>query len=87
MEFNKQTVKALLGVVCGGIAFAAALLHLDVVAGAAGWLLGILSPLLLGCAIALMRLSKIKVLRHRLYPQCPHADAGALPVSPCKKGQ
>ena len=37
MEFNKQTVKALLGVVCGGIAFAAALLHLDVVAGAAGW--------------------------------------------------
>ena len=52
MEFNKQTVKALLGVVCGGIAFAAALLHLDVVAGAAGWLLGILSPLLLGCAIA-----------------------------------
>lgn len=34
MEFNKQTVKALLGVVCGGIAFAAALLHLDVVAGA-----------------------------------------------------
>ena len=29
MEFNKQTVKALLGVVCGGIAFAAALLHLD----------------------------------------------------------
>ena len=24
MEFNKQTVKALLGVVCGGIAFAAA---------------------------------------------------------------
>ena len=50
MEFNKQTVKALLGVVCGGIAFAAALLHLDVVAGAAGWLLGILSPLLLGCA-------------------------------------
>ena len=41
MEFNKQTVKALLGVVCGGIAFAPALLHLDVVAGAAGWLLGI----------------------------------------------
>ena len=57
MEFNKQTVKALLGVVCGGIAFAAALLHLDVVAGAAGWLLGILSPLLLGCAIAFISMS------------------------------
>ena len=74
MEFNKQTVKALLGVVCGGIAFAAALLHLDVVAGAAGWLLGILSPLLLGCAIAFIL-------------NVPHAGAGALPVSPCKKGQ
>ena len=52
MEFNRQTVKALLGIVCGGIAFAAALLHLHALAGAALWLLGILSPLLLGCAIA-----------------------------------
>lgn len=73
MEFNKQTVKALLGVVCGGIAFAAALLHLDVVAGAAG-----------GCWAFDPRCCW---LRHRLYPQCPHADAGALPVSPCKKSQ
>ena len=27
MDLNKQTVKALLGVACGSIAFAAALLH------------------------------------------------------------
>ena len=77
MEFNKQTVKALLGVVCGGIAFAAALLHLDVVAGAAGWLLGILSPLLLGCAIAFILNVPMRALERwrccsplRQYPQC-----------------
>ena len=68
MEFNKQTVKALLGVVCGGIAFAAALLHLDVVAGAAGWLLGILSPLLLGCAIAFILNVPMRTLERCLFP-------------------
>ena len=68
MEFNKQTVKALLGVVCGGIAFAAALLHLDVVAGAAGWLLGILSPLLLGCAIAFILNVPMRALERCLFP-------------------
>ena len=52
MDLNKQTVKALLGVACGSIAFAAALLHLSTVAGAVVWLLGVLAPLLLGCAIA-----------------------------------
>ena len=49
MDLNKQTVKALLGVACGSIAFAAALLHLSTVAGAVVWLLGVLAPLLLGC--------------------------------------
>ena len=68
MEFNKQTVKALLGVVCGGIAFAEALLHLDVVAGAAGWLLGILSPLLLGCAIAFILNVPMRALERCLFP-------------------
>ena len=46
MDLNKQTVKALLGVACGSIAFAAALLHLSTVAGAVVWLLGVLAPLL-----------------------------------------
>ena len=74
MELNKQTVKALLGVVCGGIAFAAALLHLDVVAGAAGLAAGHFVPAAAG-------------LCHRLYSQCPHAGDGALPVSPRRKSQ
>ena len=52
MEWNKQTVKYLLLVICGGAAFYAALQHLGVIAKALGWLLGILSPFLLGAAIA-----------------------------------
>ena len=68
MEFNRQTVKALLGIVCGGIAFAAALLHLHALAGAALWLLGILSPLLLGCAIAFILNVPMRALERRLFP-------------------
>lgn len=52
MEWNKQTVKSLLVVVCGGVAFYCALQHLTVVAGAVARLLGILSPFLVGGAIA-----------------------------------
>lgn len=52
MEWNKQTVKSLLLVVCGGVAFYCALQHLDVVVGAVAWLLGVLSPFLVGGAIA-----------------------------------
>ena len=81
MEFNKQTVKALLGVVCGGIAFAAALLHLDVVAGAAGWLLGILSPLLLGCAIAFILNVPMRALERCLFPHAQKANKLRRPLA------
>lgn len=81
MEFNKQTVKALLGVVCGGIAFAAALLHLDVVAGAAGWLLGILSPLLLGCAIAFILNVPMRALERCLFPHAKKANKLRRPLA------
>ncbi len=81
MEFNKQTVKALLGVVCGGIAFAAALLHLDVVAGAAGWLLGILSPLLLGCAIAFILNVPMRALERCLFPHAKKANKFRRPLA------
>ena len=81
MEFNKQTVKALLGVVCGGIAFAAALLHLDVVAGAAGWLMGILAPLLLGCAIAFILNVPMRALERCLFPHAKKANKLRRPLA------
>ena len=85
MEFNKQTVKALLGVVCGGIAFAAALLHLDVVAGAAGWLLGILSPLLLGCAIAFILNVPVRAMERCLFPHAKKANKLRRPHPPSQR--
>ena len=50
MEWNKQKIKGLLLVVCGGVAFYCALQRLDAVLAALGWLLGILAPFLLGGA-------------------------------------
>ena len=47
MEWNKQKIKGLLLVVCGGVAFYCALQRLDAVLAALGWLLGILAPFLL----------------------------------------
>lgn len=41
MEWNKQKIKGLLLVVCGGVAFYCALQRLDAVLAALGWLLGI----------------------------------------------
>ena len=52
MEWNKQNIKGLLLVVCGGVAFYCALQDLDVVWGAVRGLLGILAPFLLGGALA-----------------------------------
>ena len=52
MEWNRQNIKGLLLVVCGGVAFYCALQHLDAVWGAARWIFGILAPFLLGGALA-----------------------------------
>ena len=52
MEWNKQSIKGLLLVVCGGVAFYCVLQNLDVVWGAARRIFGILSPFLLGGALA-----------------------------------
>ena len=41
MEWNRQQLKGLLLVVCGGVAFYCALQHLGTVAAACGALLGI----------------------------------------------
>ena len=52
MEWNKQSIKGLLLVVCGGVAFYCVLQNLDLVWGAARRIFGILSPFLLGGALA-----------------------------------
>ena len=68
MEWNRQNSKALLLVVCGGVAFYCGLQHLGVVAGAVVWLLGILSPFVLGGAIAFVLNVPMRAIERHLFP-------------------
>ena len=68
MEWNRPTVKSLLLVVCGGVAFYCGLQHLGVVAGAVVWLLGILSPFVLGGAIAFVLNVPMRAIERHLFP-------------------
>ena len=52
MEWNRQSIKGLLLVVCGGVAFYCALQNLDIVWRAVRSIFGILAPFLLGGALA-----------------------------------
>ena len=68
MEWNKQTVKHLLLVVCGGVAFYAALQNLGVLAIAVRRVFSILSPLLVGGAIAFVLNVPMRAIERHLYP-------------------
>lgn len=52
MDWNRDQIKQRLLVVCGGVAFFCALQNLPAVAGALRWVLGVLSPFLVGGAVA-----------------------------------
>ncbi len=52
MDWNREQIKQRLLVVCGGVAFFCALQNLSAVTGAVRWVLGVLSPFLVGGAIA-----------------------------------
>lgn len=69
MEWNKQTVKSLLLVVCGGAAFYAALQHLGVLVLTLRQVIGILTPLLLGGAIAFVLNVPMRAIERHLFPQ------------------
>ena len=68
--WNKQKIKGLLLVVCGGVAFYCALQRLDAVLAALGWLVGILRPFLLGCAIAfILNTIPMRAIERHLFPR------------------
>ncbi|WP_298020892.1 AI-2E family transporter [uncultured Dysosmobacter sp.] len=81
MEWNKQTVKSLLLVVCGGAAFYCAIQHLDTVAGAVAWLLGILAPFLLGGAIAFVLNVPMRAIERHLLQKSRRADKLRRPLA------
>lgn len=68
MEWNKDNVKGLLLVVCGGVAFYCALQNLPAVVLAVGWGLGILAPFLLGGAIAFILNVPMRAIERHLFP-------------------
>ena len=68
MDFNKGNIKGLLLVICGGVAFYCILQNLGTVIAAVVWLFGILSPFLLGCAIAFVLNVPMRAIERHLFP-------------------
>jgi predicted PurR-regulated permease PerM len=81
MEWSKQTVKGLLLVVCGGVAFYCALQHLSAVAAAVVWVVDILSPFLLGSAIAFILNVPMRAIERHLFPKNHQMDRVRRPLA------
>ena len=81
MEWNKHTIKGLLAVVCGGVAFYWVLQNLWALGGAVGWLLGILAPFLLGGAIAFILNVPMRAIERNLMPRAKSAARFRRPMA------
>ncbi len=68
MEWNKQQVKGLLLVVCGGVALYMLLHNLGAVSRGFDWLMGVLAPFLLGGAMAFVLNVPMRAIERHLYP-------------------
>lgn len=75
MKWNKQDLKGALLVLCGGAAFYVALQHLNTVALAVVWLTGILSPFLLGGAMAFILNVPMRAIERHLFPKSKRGAA------------
>ncbi len=81
MEWNKQTVRSVLLVVCGGVAFYCALQNLGAVVAALGWTLGVLAPFLLGGAIAFILNVPMRAIERHLFPKAKRAAGLRRPLA------
>ena len=66
MDWNRSQIKQRLAVVCGGVAFFCALQNLPALAGGLRWALGVLSPFLVGGAIAFIFNVPMRAIESRL---------------------
>jgi len=66
MDWNRDQIKQRLLVVCGGVAFYCALQNLPAIAAALGWVLSVLSPFLVGGAIAFILNVPMRAIEDRL---------------------
>ena len=69
MEWNKQNIRSLLLVICGGVAFYVALQNLGAVVLGLRWLMGILSPFLVGGTIAFILNVPMRAIERQLFPR------------------
>lgn len=81
MEWNRQTVKSLLLVICGGAAFFCALQNLGSVLGALGWLTDIALPFLLGGAIAFVLNVPMRAMERHLFSRSKKRSALRRPLA------
>ena len=81
MEWNKQTVRSLLLIVCGGVAFYSILQDLGAVGAALGWMLGTLSPFLLGGALAFVLNVPMRAIERHLFPRARRGARARRPLA------
>lgn len=69
MELNKDTIKHLIWIVFAGVAFNWGLQHLEAISIALSWIVGLLTPFLLGGAIAFILNVPMQRIEPRLFPK------------------
>ena len=69
MEWNRQSIRGLLTVVCSGVVLYVALHHLSAVIGALRALLDVLAPFLLDGAVAFVLNVPMKKIEGFLFPK------------------
>ena len=81
MELNKQTIKKMFLLICGAIAFFLALQNLKVVFGGIHTLVGMLSPFLLGGAIAFVLNVPMRAIERKLFAKAGKQNKMKRPIS------
>lgn len=79
MEWNKQQLKGILLVVCAGIAFYCILQNLGSVGLAVGQILSMLSPFLLGSAMAFILNVPMRAIERGIFRGRPERSAALCP--------
>ena len=81
MNWNREGFRQRLAVVCGGVAFFCALQNFPLVLGAVGWGLGVLSPFLLGGAIAFILNVPMRAIERHLFPKDRRMNRARRPLA------
>ncbi|WP_434309921.1 AI-2E family transporter [Hominifimenecus sp. rT4P-3] len=74
MEFNRKTIRVLMGLISFAIVLYVSLQNLGAVARGLSWLLGVFSPLFIGFAIAFVLNVPLLTLEERVFPTLPWKD-------------